>query len=306
MLSRSKKNSEKIKAIENETKKEKRKKVLAIIIKILLILIIIVGIIYVSLRYIGNLGIIVKEEVVTSSILPDSFHGLKIVQFTDLHYGTSVKEKKLRKLVDEVNKLKPDIIVFTGDLVDRHSTITNHEQDIIASCLKDMKANLGKYAVKGNHDRKYFDSIMQNTDFKVLNNEYELIYMNGYDPILLVGLGSRNLKERNIDQAFEYFNTENHKDDIFTITILHEPDDIDKILSSYKTDLALAGHSHNGQIRLPFLEAMIKVNGAKKYYEAYYKINNTDLYISGGVGCSKYPFRLFNHPSINFIRLRKK
>ena len=68
----------------------------------------------------------------------------------------------------------------------------------------------------------------------------------------------------------------------------------------------MAGHSHNGQVRLPFIGAIVKNQGAKKYYNEYYKIKNTDLYISGGIGTSTLPFRLFNRPNINFYRLRSK
>ena len=70
--------------------------------------------------------------------------------------------------------------------------------------------------------------------------------------------------------------------------------------------MIIAGHSHNGQIILPLIGPLMKKEGAKKYVSSYYKINNTNLYISGGIGNSKYQFRLLNHPSINFYRLRTK
>ncbi len=306
MISRTKKNQEKIKEIEHEKKKERRDYMISIIIKIVVVLIIIFLVLYIALRYIGNMGIVVKETVVTSDKIPDSFNGLKIVQFSDLHYGTSVDKEKLNQLVEQINKIKPDILVFTGDLLDNYNKVSDDEISIVKEALKKMDAKLGKYAVQGNHDKKNFNSLMSDTDFKILQNEYELIYSDGYNPILLIGLGSRNLKKRDIDRAYQYFELENSNEDIFTILLLHEPDDIDKILDKYPTDLALAGHSHNGQIRLPFVKALLKVNGAKKYYEEYYRLGETDLYVSGGVGCSHYPFRLFNHPSINFIRIRKK
>ena len=86
---------------------------------------------------------------------------------------------------------------------------------------------------------------------------------------------------------------------------MHEPDFIDEI-DYRKFDLVLAGHSHNGQVRLPFIGALVKPNYAKKYYDEYYKIKNTDLYISSGIGVSEVNFRLFNRPSFNLYRLTNR
>ena len=87
--------------------------------------------------------------------------------------------------------------------------------------------------------------------------------------------------------------------------IMHEPDFIDDFeINNF--DLILAGHSHNGQVRLPFIGAIIKPNGAHKYYDSHYKIHNTDLYISSGLGTSIIDVRLFNKPSFNFYRLTNK
>lgn len=306
MVTRTKKNEEIREEIENEKRKERNTKIRKVVIKVIIIVLIILIISYIILRYVGNIGIVVKENVVVSNKLPESFNGLKIIHFSDLHYGTTIKEKKLKEIVKVINKSKPDIIVFTGDLIDDYSKIKDNDKNVIKECLKEMQAKLGKYIVQGNHDKKILANILENTDFILLQNSYELIYNEGYSPILLVGLGSRNLKQRDIDKAYAYFNKEDSNQDIFTVSLLHEPDDIDVILEKFPTDLALAGHSHNGQIRLPFLESLVKVEGAKKYYEAHYKINNTELFISGGLGNSHYPFRLFNHPSINLIRVRSK
>ena len=91
----------------------------------------------------------------------------------------------------------------------------------------------------------------------------------------------------------------------YKINIMHYPDDINKI-KDYNFDLVLAGHSHNGQIRVPIYGAIMTPTHAKKYYKPYYKINNTNFYISSGIGCSDYNFRLFNRPSYNLYRLTNK
>ena len=304
-VSRLEKNKSKRTKIIKEDKKEKRKKIINTSFKITLWLSIIIMSLFIIFRYIGNYGLIVKEQSLIYSSLPSSFHGIKIIQFSDLHYGTTIKTKELKKIVEKINNIRPDIIVFTGDLIDKNYSITKQETENVKELLNKMNATLGKYAVQGNHDKKNFNNIMKDTNFIVLDNSYDLIYNEGYDPILITGIGSSLLKNNDIDKAFNYFNEENANQDIFTINILHEPDIIDTILEKYKVDLAFAGHSHNGQIRLPFTPALVKVKGAKKYYEEKYDINSTKLFISGGIGTSNYPFRLFNHPSINLIRLRQ-
>ena len=102
-------------------------------------------------------------------------------------------------------------------------------------------------------------------------------------------------------------NEEDHSEarDLYKILLIHEPDYINNIDYS-NFNLILAGHSHNGQVKLPFVGGIILPNGAKKYYKEYYKLNNTDLYISSGIGTSQISFRLFNRPSINFYRLTNK
>ena len=85
---------------------------------------------------------------------------------------------------------------------------------------------------------------------------------------------------------------------------MHEPDTVDDII--YQTDLFLAGHSHNGNIRIPFIKySPFKVEGANKYDQDFYEKNNFKLYISSGLG-TKEGIRLFCRPSINFFRLTNK
>lgn len=98
---------------------------------------------------------------------------------------------------------------------------------------------------------------------------------------------------------------EEERNNIYKILLVHEPDVIDNI-NSVDFDLVLAGHSHNGQVRLPFIGAIKRVELAEKYYDEHYRIDNTELYISGGLGTSVVKFRFFNKPSINFYRITNK
>lgn len=119
---------------------------------------------------------------------------------------------------------------------------------------------------------------------------------------MLTGVGSILQNDCDIDLAFSY----DKEDNLYTISLLHEPDVIDNIISKYKVDLALAGHSHNGQVRLPKIGAILKVEEGKKYPNERYNVDGTELFVSGGLGTSMYEFRFFNRPSINLYRLTTK
>lgn len=304
MQSRTEKNRKKQENIEEEEKREKRKKQAKCIFTLLLILFILFSSSYLYITYIATKKIIVKEKVVISKDLPDNFIGKKLIHFSDLHYGSTIFISDLENIVAQINKRNPDLVVFTGDLIDEDYDLSIQEIEEISKQLKKIKATLGKYAVSGEEDDENFQTIMNQSNFSILNNDYDLVYNNDANPILIVGLNSL-LLDRNIDNGFRYFNEEGCNPDIYTIALLHEPDSIDAIKEKYKINLALAGHSHNGGIRLPLLGGLNKEEGAYTYYENYYKIDQTELYISSGLGTSNYQFRLFNHPSINFFRLRK-
>lgn len=280
------------------------------IIKFIIIFILIIAAILLYSRFIATKGLATKEYKITSSSIQDNFHGFKIVHISDVHYGRTTDKKDLNNMVKEVNLLKPDIVVLTGDLIDKDTKLDDALKGEISEALNSINANVGKYAISGNHDSNFSEwgSIINDSGFKNLNDTYELIYNDGYTPILLAGLSSNLNNQIDITERYnkilEYSNNENIKE-LYKILLIHEPDYINNIDYS-NFNLILAGHSHNGQVRLPFIGGIILPNGAKKYYKEHYKINNTDLYISSGIGTSGISFRLFNKPSINFYRLTNK
>lgn len=271
--------------------KLKWKIIFSIIITIILLLL--------YMRFIGTSGLSIREYKVKNSNL-SSFYGLKVVHFTDLHYGMSVDDKKLTYLVETINKTKPDIVIFTGDLVDRHTKVTDEISKILIKNLSNIESTYGKYYVKGNHDKvnKSYDSIMTNSNFKSLT-DYDVIYSKDNKNLFIGGV---NVDESLNNKTTEALNLNNYDYKIFA---LHYPDKVDEVIK-YNFDLIVAGHSHNGQVRLPIIGPIITPDNAKKYYEPYYKINNTKLYISGGIGNSVLNFRLFDKPSFNLYRLVDK
>ena len=242
--------------------------------KIIFGILIFILLLFICLRFIGTKGLIIKEYKVVNKNIDTSFYGFKIVHFSDLHYGMSVDEKVLSNLVDKINKTKPDIVVFTGDLIDKKKNYTEGDTKLLTKYLSKIKSSYGNYYVNGDDDENInsFDSIMVNSNFKSLNNNYEVITSEKNKKILISGI-STNANIKIFNDIF--------KDDDYSykIIMMHYPDNYD-LISKYNFDLVLSGHSHNGQVRLPYIGALVKMNNSKKYYDPYYKINDTDMYIS--------------------------
>lgn len=260
--------------------------------KIIKNLFIIFILLVIFVRFYGVSQVVTKEYSIISEEIPKGFDGMKIVQISDIHYGTTINESSLKKMVNKVNQLKPDIIVFTGDLLDRGINPTDKIKAEITVNLSKLEATIGKYAIASNEDLESdsFSDLITNSGFTLLNNEAKLIYNNDDEPIELVGISSINSK-------IEL--TDNYK-----IALIHKPDDFDNIKNN-NYNIVMAGHNHGGIIRLPFLGGLINIEGAKKYHNDYYEIYNTELYVSSGLGTSNINFRMFNQPSINLYRFYK-
>ncbi len=300
MSSREEKNKDKQEHLESIERNETIKKGFILFLKITIIVLLIILLNVLYTKYISTLGIIVKEEAIYSSDISEDFSGLKVVQFSDLHYGSTIFLDEVKNLVKIINLRKPDIIVFTGDLIDENYKLSLKKQEQLTSVLGKLNASMGKYAVSGEEDDDDFLSILNQCNFNVLDNSSDVIYSSDNSTMTIVGLSSKEINQ-NVEAAFT--NT-NPKD--FTITLVHEPDSADDILESHRSDLILAGHSHNGQVRIPKIEPFIRKEGAKKYPDEFYKLDNSKLYVSSGIGCSDFNFRLGARPSINFFRLRRK
>lgn len=295
------------KAIHNEINEEqnssKKKNIIKFIIKTIIFAIIFFTLFFTYTTYISTSKVGIREYRIKNKKIPKNLSGLKIIQLSDLHFGSTMFNNNVKEIQIMVNKRKPDIIVFTGDLINKKYKLDSKEQEELISHLKNMDASLGKYAILGDEDNELVSTIFNQSDFTVLRNEYELIYKEDNNALLLIGISAKN---KDIEKAYNYFKEENHNKNIYTIVLTHMPDTADELISTHQTDLILAGHSHNGEIRIPFADYPIfKYEGAKKYNQDYYKINDTKLYISSGLGTPN-GFRLFCRPSINFFRISTK
>ena len=294
--------------ISYENNRDKIKKIIKKVMKAIIIIAIIGFLFFTYVTYVSTAKITIREYRVTNEKIPESFNGIKIIHFSDLHYGSTMNDENIKKVKKLINERKPDIIIFTGDLIDNRYPITEKQKEKLTNILKDLDATLGKYAVLGDEDKEEVTTIYNQSNFMTLNNDYDLIYNEKNEPILLVGLDSLLKNKQDKDMAYSYFTQETYNSNIYTITIVHEPDSVIDITENYNTDLILAGHSHNGNIKIPIINIPVeRKEGAKKYNNDFYQLGNTKLYISSGLGTNnKTGIRLFCRPSINFYRLSSK
>ena len=224
---------------------------------------------------------------------------LKVVQLSDIQVSESYETKRLDKVIRKVNREKPDIIVFTGDLFDNYAKYA-HEEEIIQK-LKEMTATVGKYAVWGNHDYgggagHIYERVMNRGGFEVLTNAGETLPLPNGKKLFIGGLDDSLLGNPSVEATLSYRDRYD-----YSVLLTHEPDVADKFVGT-NTQLVLAGHSHGGQVRLPFYQ--VKNVLAEKYVRGLYEVSDhTQLYVNTGLGTTAIHARFGVPPEISVFDL---
>lgn len=279
------------------------------LIKFIFIIILICLYIYGYGTYIEPKNIRVKEYKIQNNNISDNFDGFKIIGISDIHYGKNFCHDDLKKLVNKINDLNPDIVVFTGDLIDDKTKMTTNMVNDITKELTEIDSTSGKYIISGEDDLKFdeWENIVTGSGFINLNNNYDTIYKNGYESILIAGVSSFGDKESIVNKnqkSQNYINSFEKDGPLYKILLMHEPDYIDD-LEDNKYDLVLAGHSHGGQIGIPGINDLLMPKDVSKYSSGHYNLKNGELYVSNGIGVSNINFRFLSSPTIDVYRLIK-
>ena len=137
------------------------------------ILILFIVFIFLWARFISTKGLTVREYAINSSIFTSNMDGLKIIHFSDLLYGRTVNKKDVQNLVEQINDLKPDLVVFSGNIIDKDTIISDSLIEFLTESLSQIDATLGKYAVSGDQDYKLdnYEILMKNAGFKICERE---------------------------------------------------------------------------------------------------------------------------------------
>lgn len=248
---------------------------------------------------------------VHSHKLPHSFEGFRILQISDLHNCAYSKDN--HRLLECIRKAQPDIIAITGDMIDSRKT----KPEVALSLAKELVKVAPCYYVTGNHEARLkekaetFINGLQNTGVVFLDNKSEEITRNG-EKILLLGVEdpfhhwSREEYRKNdiMEENLRKITREDEKS--FRILLSHRPE-LFECYANFNIDLALTGHAHGGQIRLPFAGGLFAPCQGffPKLTNGLHKKENTALIVSRGLGNSSFPLRLFNSPEIVIIDLTK-
>lgn len=275
------------------------------IVKLIKTIFILLFIVILLIVGIASYARFVEPQRLTVTNLTDVSYSMKkpitVAVFADTHFGFDYSIEDFQKVVDAVNENPPDILLFAGDLIDNLSEYSGSTWEI-SNKLSEMNANLGKYAVFGNHDygggaEWEYESIMNAGGFEVLKNEsitfdeYNLRLI-GIDDIL-IGYGNTSIVNK-ADST------------MYNLVLCHEPDILDSIVNS-NTDYMFAGHTHGGQICIPFYtETQLPAYG-EKYIKGEYAIDNTNetiLYVNSGLGTTKIPARLGAVPELTYLTIQ--
>ncbi|ABJ73202.1 Predicted phosphohydrolase [Lactococcus cremoris subsp. cremoris SK11] len=225
---------------------------------------------------------------------------IKIVQLSDLHIKKDFDAKHLDKVIQKTNEQNPDFIVFSGDLYDNYAHYNENEQ--VISKLQKMKAKYGKIAIWGNRDygggaSREYANIMSESGFTLLRNENLLVPMNNGEKILFTGLDDTLLGNPSLPSSYQM------EESTYDVLLTHEPDEV----SQYQNkgyELILSGHSHGGQVNIPFIPQVQKkaasvMKHSNNYTGGLYQLNtNETLYVNTGIGTTHLSARFGVVPEI--------
>lgn len=257
---------------------------------------------YVYARNIEPSMLHIQKETITSPKITPAFNGFKIIQFSDTHIGFQYTLAQFRELVQKINAYEPDLIVFTGDLVDNPDQYDfGNELD---SLLQSLRAAHGKLWVYGNHDHGGYGTdilrkVMLRGGFQLLQNSHQAIEKND-ERILIAGIDDVILGKPDLGKALR-----NTNPDLFTILLAHEPD-FAETTTKFPVDVQLSGHSHGGQVRMPFIGSLYTPAYAQRYIQGKHIIgDHLTLFVDKGLGTTRLPYRFLCEPEIHLYTLQR-
>lgn len=258
--------------------------------------------------YWGNTSIQTTDIIIESEKIPTEFDGFTIVQVSDLHNANFGSHQE--KLLRAVQKASPDLIAVTGDLIDSSHTDVAKAMEFIngAAALAPV------YYVTGNHEAcsdQYALLKQQLTDAGVVLLDDKAISIDhGTSSIELLGLADPDFTSRGDSyeisaQMSTKLETLRNKEGGYTVLLSHRPELL-KVYAENSMDLALTGHAHGGQVRIPFVGGLVAPNQGffPEYTEGVYEKEQTKMVVSRGLGNSMIPLRVNNRPELVVVTLK--
>jgi predicted MPP superfamily phosphohydrolase len=244
----------------------------------------------------------IEQHTIQLTRLPDAFRGMRIVQVSDFHYAEYTEAFFLRDMVRTINRLRPDMVLLTGDFITfsplPRSFALRHAP-VCAEILSGIECPL-RYASLGNHDyivgATEIAGTLREHGIPVLMNSAVALERGG-QRVWLAGLGSACTGDADAATAIPRDAAQEA-----VIVLAHEPDILPDI-ARYNVDLMLSGHTHGGQVRIPFLPPIHLPDFGQKYVEGLFRLGPTQLYVNRGIGAVGLPFRFRCPPEITVLTL---
>ena len=237
--------------------------------------------------------------------LPEAFHGYRIAHLADFHYGEYSEPTYIRHVIRVANALKPDMFALTGDFISAYPLVRTISVDFAHHCaglLSGLHAPL-KAAVLGNHDAligsEEVTNALTSNGITVLKDNSMPIEKDGAR-LWLAGVADALVwPGANLQAAIP---AARRRETEPLILMAHEPDYADQVVGS-GVDLILSGHTHGGQVRIPFMPLMDLPPMGEKYIEGLFAIGDLQLFVTRGIGTVGVPFRFRCPPEIALITL---
>jgi len=239
--------------------------------------------------------------------LPDAFHGYRIAQISDIHFDEYTEPSFVRRVVGEVNRLAPDLVLLTGDYISNTPLGGQFAGGAMLRCAEVLRALACplRFAVMGNHDSilgaPTIRPILAAVGIPLLVNQHVAIERAG-QRLWLCGIHDPVTHIPDLESAIP------EKPDGPVLLMSHGPDYADNVLAHPRgvlVDVMLAGHSHGGQVRLPIIGALHLVDGGRKYVQGLFRLGRMQLYVNRGIGTVGLPFRLNCPPEITLFNLQR-
>ena len=237
--------------------------------------------------------------------VPKAFDGYKILQVADLQNKVFARDQA--PLLKKINASSPDIIVITGDLLDRHEGRT--DVDSAMGFIQEITNIAPVYFVSGNHEHQSgeWDILLEElieAGVTVLDNGKSILEKDG-ETITVLGLADKSVNQH-YDKMLHTLMA--GQEDSFNILLSHRPELFETYVKE-NIDLTFTGHAHGGQIIIPFLRQGIFAPHQgffPKYTEGMHEKDGTVMVVSRGLGNSSFPFRIFNRPELIEVTLTSK
>jgi predicted MPP superfamily phosphohydrolase len=239
-----------------------------------------------------------RSQTVRLTRLPQAFRGIRLVQFSDVHLGHFYGAEELRQAAELIHAQSPDVLCFTGDLVDRDGeTLAD-----AVSVLRKLNAPSGKFAVLGNHDyRAGAEAVrraLEEAGFTLLDNRHVPLRRGG-DVLYLAGVDDVLFGQADLSAALHGI-----PENGCTVLLAHEPDFADQA-ARFAVDLQLSGHSHGGQVRVPLVGHVLTPRMGQKYVDGLHQVEQSrmQVYTNRGLGTTILPFRMYCRPELTVLTL---